>query len=43
MKYPTLEWFDKSSLNSQLIVAVHDKQHKLLDTQYGSTRAWEDD
>ena len=39
MKYPTLEWFEKSSLNSQLIVAVHDKQRKLLDKQYGSTGA----
>ena len=39
MKYPTLEWFEKSALNSQLIVAVHDKQRKLLDKQYEPTEA----
>jgi hypothetical protein len=34
MKYPTLEWFEKSTLNSQLIIAVHDKQQKILDKQH---------
>jgi hypothetical protein len=34
MKYPTLEWSEKSTLNSQLIIAVHDKQQKILDKQH---------
>jgi hypothetical protein len=34
MKYPTLEWFEKSNLNSQLIHAVHDKQRELLNKKY---------
>ena len=39
MKYPTLEWFEKSSLNGQLISAVYDKQRQLLEKQYESTRS----
>ena len=41
VKYPTLEWYEKSHLNSQLINAVHDKQRELLNKQYdnGFTRA----
>jgi hypothetical protein len=34
MKYSTLEWFEKSALNSQLITAVHEKQRELLDKQH---------
>jgi hypothetical protein len=33
-KYPTLEWFEKSNLNSQLIHAVHNKQRELLNKKY---------
>jgi hypothetical protein len=33
MKYPTLEWFEKSTLNSQLIIAVQEKQRQLLENQ----------
>jgi len=30
MEYPTLEWFEKSALNSQLITAVYEKQRQLI-------------
>ena len=40
-EYPTLEWYEKSNMNRDLISAVHDKQRKLLNKQYdnGFTRA----
>ena len=41
VKYPTLEWYEKSNMNRYLISAVHDKQRELLNKQYdnGFTRA----
>ncbi len=41
VKYPTLEWYEKSNMNRDLISAVHDKQRELLNKQYdnGFTRA----
>jgi hypothetical protein len=40
-EYPTLEWYEKSNMNRDLISAVHDKQRQLLNKQYdnGFTRA----
>ncbi len=34
IEYPTLEWYQKSDMNRDLISAVHDKQRELLDKQY---------
>jgi hypothetical protein len=41
MKYPSLEWYEKSNMDRDLISAVHDKQRELLNKQYdnGFTRA----
>ena len=41
IEYPSLEWYEKSNMNRDLISAVHDKQRKLLNKQYdnGFTRA----
>ena len=36
MNYPTLEWFEKSTLNGELIHAVHNKQRELLNKQYNN-------
>lgn len=33
-KYPTLEWFEKSNMNTELINAVYDKQYELLKQKY---------
>ena len=35
MKYLSLEWYEKSNMNRDLISAVHDKQRELLNKQYG--------
>jgi hypothetical protein len=35
MEYLSLEWYEKSNMNRELISAVHEKQRKLLDKQYG--------
>jgi hypothetical protein len=32
--YPTLEWYEKSNMNIELISAVHGKQHQLLNQKY---------
>jgi hypothetical protein len=34
MKYLSLEWYEKSNMNRDLISAVHDKQRELLNKQY---------
>ena len=34
MKYPTIEWFEKTDMNRTLINAVHDKQYELLKQKY---------
>lgn len=41
IEYPTLEWYQKSDMNRDLISAVHDKQRELLNNKYynGSTGA----
>ena len=33
-EYPSLEWYEKSNLNRELISAVHDKQRQLLNQKY---------
>lgn len=40
-EYPTLEWYQKSAMDRDLISAVYDKQRELLNKQYdnGFTRA----
>jgi len=32
--YPTLEWYEKSNMNRELISAVHEKQRHLLNQKY---------
>lgn len=32
--YPTLEWYEKSNMNRELISAVHEKQRQLLNQKY---------
>lgn len=41
IEYPSLKWYEKSNMNRDLIIAVHDKQRELLNKQYdnGFTRA----
>jgi hypothetical protein len=34
MDYPTLAWYEKSNMNSELISAVHEKQRQLLNQKY---------
>jgi hypothetical protein len=34
MEYLSLEWYEKSNMNRDLISAVHDKQRELLNKQY---------
>ena len=45
IEYLTLEWFEKSNLNSQLVHAVHGKQIELLNKKYdnGATRSRKND
>ena len=34
MNYPTLEWYEKSNMDRELISAVHEKQRQLLNQKY---------